>query len=475
MSQQRTRALGIVKAAARLKVLAARMREKRENGAHIEEPAGLGIEEALLGTSPPGLSDGTPNGSSPTPPNGGPSPPPSFTRVSRVSDYGGRPPPPPPPSSTRGASVLEVVAPKWFMRDYVAVSEIFLASWINLLLVCIPLGFASEAMGWGPVATFSLNFLSLIPLALILGDVTEDLALRFGDVIGGLINATFGNVVEVILSLTALTKGLNDVVAASLLGSILSNLLLVLGCSFFFGGLYHKTQTFNAVGNRACSSLLMLACIGIIIPTAATKLVDAEDSHEEWILDISRGTAVLLLACYAAYLVFQLRTHHDLFQPDDGQEAEPILSLTTATLLLTAITVVVAFASEFLTGSIEDVSEQTKLSQAFLGMIVLPIAGNACEHITAVVVATKNKMDLSLGVAVGSSIQIALFAIPLAVVFGWVTGNPFSLSFDSFSALVLTVCVIHSNFVTSDATSHWLLGTQLIAVYCLIALAYFYR
>jgi len=359
-------------------------------------------------------------------------------------------------------------------RDLAVMHSIVFSGWLNLLLLCIPAGFAAQYLAWPAVWRFSLNFLSLIPLALILGDVTEDLALRFGDVIGGLINATFGNVVEVILSLAALEKGLYDVVASSLLGSILSNMLLVLGCCYLFGGLYYKTQSFNAIGNRACSSLLFLSTIGIITPTAAFQLIP-EISHDS-VLVISRACAIILLIMYALYLLFQLNTHAELFSGDEDEGGEqPALSVGAATFLLTGITVLVAFSSEFLTGSIEEVSASTGLGHMFLGMIVLPIAGNACEHMTAVIVAMKDKMDLSMGVVMGSSLQIALFALPLCVVVGWATGHDFSLNLDAFSALALTVSVIHSSIVTNDATSHWLLGTQLIAVYIIFAISYLVR
>ncbi|KXZ49749.1 hypothetical protein GPECTOR_19g200 [Gonium pectorale] len=336
------------------------------------------------------------------------------------------------------------------------------------------------------------NFLALLPLALVLGDVTEDLALRYGSVIGGLINATFGNIVEIILSIAALLNGLYGVVAASLLGSILSNLLLVAGCSFFFGGLYNKTQKFNATGSQASGSLLFLAALGFLIPTGAALLFggDGPGGTEALVLGISRGTAVILLLCYACYLGFQLYTHTDLFEdtpndddaergstggPPSEEEQEPMLSLFTSVAMLTVITAVVAVASEFLTGSLEDFSKSSGLGEAFLGTIVLPIAGNACEHMTAVIVATKNKMDLSMGVAVGSSIQVALFAVPFAVVVGWATGHPFTLNFDPFSAMALMLSVAQVNFVTAGARSHWLLGVQLIALYVLISLAYYFK
>mmetsp|Transcript_13623 Transcript_13623/g.33485 ORF Transcript_13623/g.33485 Transcript_13623/m.33485 type:complete len:447 (-) Transcript_13623:93-1433(-) len=370
-------------------------------------------------------------------------------------------------------------------RDLAALSSILLSSWVNLLLVCVPLGLTSALRGWGPVPTFFLNFGALIPLALILGDITEDLALRYGPAVGGLINATFGNVVEILLSLAALRMGLYDVVAYSLLGSILSNLLLVLGCCMLLGGLRFRTQSFNEIGNRACSSLLFLAVIGIIMPTAAKSLVtDVEGGEKDaMVMGVSRFCAVLLLIAYGCYLVFQLKTHTDLFEEAKGdeeageEEEEEVPNMTTAGAMcaMGVISVIVAVASYYITGCIEGVAEQLNLSHAFLAMIVLPIAGNACEHITAIIVAMKNKMDLALGVAVGSSIQIALLALPLCVVVGWATGHPFGLDLDAFSALALTAAVIHSNVITSDATSHWLLGVQLIGVYVILAITYFYR
>eukprot|EP00955_Chlamydomonas_euryale_P090063 364509-Chlamydomonas_euryale.AAC.16 len=254
-----------------------------------------------------------------------------------------------------------------------------------------------------------------------------------------------------------------------------------------------------------------------------------QTADEAVVLSISRGTSVILLGCYISYLAFQLYTHHSLFDAAAGggdagsgaaggggaagsrytsggggasgangdgggggereheqdagltmeeelEEAEaPELSMWLALTLLTIITLTVAVCSEYLTGAIEAVSEATGLGQAFLGMIVLPIAGNACEHFTAIIVAMKNKMDLALGVAVGSSIQIALFAIPFVVIVAWAQGLPFSLDFDDFSALTLALSVIHANNTTNDASSHWLLGVQLVAVYAIIAIIYLYR
>ncbi|KAL6756794.1 CAX family of cation antiporter, membrane protein [Haematococcus lacustris] len=365
------------------------------------------------------------------------------------------------------------------VSDILAIKELVTSNWINLLLVCVPLGMAAGYLGWDPVPVFLLNFLALVPLAMVLGDITEDLALRLGPVAGGLLNASFGNVTEVVLSLAALRQGLLTVVAESLLGSILSNLLLVLGCCFLVGGVFNKLQTFNATGNRACSSMLFLSCIGIAIPTSAASIIKDADARDDWVLAMSRGAALVLLACYVCYLVFTLGTHKELFAEEEGEEGEeaevPVLTVTGALLTLTAISVLVAIHSEFLTGAIEATSQQTGISTGFLAVIVLPIAGNACEHITAVLVAAKNKMDLALGIAIGSSLQIALFAIPLCVLVGWAMGQDLSLNYDTFSVIALVLSVVHANLVTADAQSHWLMGVQLCAVYILIALVFWYR
>lgn len=370
-------------------------------------------------------------------------------------------------------------------KDIESSFELVKSSWLNVLLLAAPLGIASHMLNWDATTVFMLNLVGLIPLALLLGEVTEDLAIRLGETIGGLLNATFGNVVELILSIAALNAGLYDVVATSLLGSILSNLLLVLGMSFFVGGLKYKTQQFNSVASQTSGSLLLLAAISILIPTAAQQLGTGGGPAEkaldaligdpmplDKILLLSRLTAIALLVVYGSYLAFQLGTHHDLFSGGDEETGTPALTLTAAILWLSGITVLVAFLSEFLTGSIEEVSSKWQLSRSFLGFIVLPIAGNACEHITAVFVAAKNKMDLSLGVAIGSSVQIGLFAIPFVTIVGWVMGHPFSLGFDPFAALVLLLSVMHAAHMINDAESHWLEGLQLVVTYFIVAVAY---
>lgn len=372
------------------------------------------------------------------------------------------------------------------------------SSKLNILLLAVPLGIAGGILGWPPIVVFVANFLALLPLALILGQLTEDLILRFGETIGGLLNATFGNVVEMILGLAALSHGLMDVVAASLIGSILSNLLLVLGCCFLFGGTKYKVQSFNSAGNKAATSLLFLACISIITPTMARQVYGADVITEQTLQVLSRTIAIMLVGMYICYLYFQLKTHAEEFSsaeerlhrnslgrvltsdaecPPSPSYAEtydisPVLSLPGAITGLSCVTIAVAACSEYLTGAIEQVSETTHINKSFLGLVLLPIAGNAAEHFTAVFLATKNKMDAAIAIAVGSSIQIAVFVLPVTVLVGWAIGMPLTLNFDPFAVIIMTLSVMLAYFVTSDGKSNWLLGLQLLLTYLLISSVY---
>lgn len=372
------------------------------------------------------------------------------------------------------------------------------SSKLNILLLAVPLGIAGGILRWPPVVVFVANFLALLPLALILGELTEDLILRFGETIGGLLNATFGNVVEMILGLAALSHGLMDVVAASLIGSILSNLLLVLGCCFLFGGAKYKVQAFNSAGNKAATSLLFLACISIITPTMARQVYGEAVITERTLEVLSRTIAIMLVVMYMCYLYFQLKTHAEEFSSaeerlhrnslgrvlsSDGEyptspsfidtyDLAPVLSLTGAITGLTFVTITVAVCSEYLTGAIEQVSETTHINKSFLGLVLLPIAGNAAEHFTAVFLALKNKMDAAIAIAVGSSIQIAVFVLPVTVLAGWAIGMPLTLNFDPFAVIIMTLSVMLAYFVTSDGKSNWLLGLQLLLTYLLISSVY---
>lgn len=368
------------------------------------------------------------------------------------------------------------------MSDLMHFLHMLYSSRLNILLLAIPLGIISGMYGWSPMIVFGSNFLALLPLALILGQLTEDLIWRFGETTGGLLNATFGNVVEMILGFAALSQGLMDVVAASLIGSILSNLLLVMGCCFLFGGLKHKDQSFNAAGNKAANSLLFLACISIVTPTMASVIYGPTVMTPKALKLLSHAIALLLVFLYGCYLLFQLKTHATAFSSEavlqdapqfsdeeepfamETEQSGPVLSLAGAIAGLAGVTVLVAICSEYLTGALEAVSESTNINKAFLGLIVLPIAGNAAEHFTAVFFAIKNRMDAAIAISVGSSIQIAVFVLPVTVLVGWAIGKELTLAFDPFAVIILTLSVVLSYFVTSDGYSNWLLGLQVCYV-----------
>lgn len=393
----------------------------------------------------------------------------------------------------QGGSCLGTLA-----SDVRNIFDMIRSSKLNILLLAVPMGITGGILGWPPIIVFVANFLALLPLALILGELTEDLILRFGETVGGLLNATFGNVVEMILGLAALSHGLMDVVAASLIGSILSNLLLVLGCCFLFGGTKYKVQAFNSAGNKAATSLLFLACISIITPTMARQVYGAEVITDSTLRVLSRTIAIMLVCMYLFYLYFQLKTHAEEFSSADdilhrnsvnrmfSTDSEtlpspsgidtfdigPVLSITGAIGGLACVTIAVAVCSEYLTGAIEQVSETTHINKSFLGLVLLPIAGNAAEHFTAVFLAVKNKMDAAIAIAVGSSIQIAVFVLPVTVLAGWAIGKPLTLNFDPFAVIILTLSVMLTYFVTSDGKSNWLLGLQLLLTYVLISCVY---
>ena len=366
-------------------------------------------------------------------------------------------------------------------------------SWINILLVFVPVGIAVEYAGVNKVAVFIINFLAIIPLAAILSYGTEELALYIGEVLGGLLNASFGNAVELIVSIIALTQHKILIVQTSLVGSMLSNLLLVLGMCFFLGGLRRTEQFFNVTVAQTAASLLALAIGSLIIPTAFQKFAK-EDSG---VAPTSRGTSVLLLVTYGCYLLFQLRTHVDMYnepsqkapkkprgkkspgeafkamatagasssaaaaggginqeqlvQEEEDEEEVPSLTKIGALVTLAGSTVLVALCAEYMVSAIDAVADD--VSEEFIGLILLPIVGNAAEHATAVTVAIKDKMDLSIGVAVGSSLQIALLVLPLMVMLNWwgvgkADGvEPMTLGFDGFQVVVLFIAIIVVNYL----------------------------
>ncbi|KAI9017675.1 hypothetical protein BC832DRAFT_545381 [Gaertneriomyces semiglobifer] len=378
-----------------------------------------------------------------------------------------------------------------------SVRFIFLSNWINVLLPFVPLGIVATLFDWPYTWVFWTNFFALVPLAKLLGVATEELALRTNETIGGLLNATFGNAVEMIVGLIALKEGLITVVQASLLGSILSNLLLVLGASFLAGGLYFKNQSFNVTGAQTSASLLSISVLAFVVP-AAFQFTVMDDEGQRLLLELSRGTAVVLLTIYILFLLFQLRTHADLFTssastdttdvlpttptspapsvlpPAPHSESEtPNLTLPVSVALLLISTLLVSILGDNLISALEPFTAHYDLSPTFVGLILLPIVGNAAEHVTAVSVATKDKMDLVIGVAIGSSMQIALLVTPVLVLVGWAWGQPLSLAFSAFETSVMFVSVFVVNSVIQDGQTNWLEGAMLLGAYLVVAWAFF--
>ena len=378
-------------------------------------------------------------------------------------------------------------------------TQLLSSPYLSALLFCIPPALLSPLLSFPSSLTFILTFLSIIPLAWLLGMVTEELALRTSQTVGALLNATFGNAVELIVSVVALRKGLIRLVQTSLLGSVLSNLLLVLGTSFLLGGLRYERQLYNWRGAQVYASMLLLACLALTVPSAYVNAFDAEVNIVD-VLDISRVTALIIFCVYLLYLYFQLITHRSVFtdeyddmddapqsageadgsRENDGEEAdgdemeEPMLSLTFSLLLLLFITVAISLCSDLLIDSIEPVTRAFHINESFVGIILLPIVGNAAEHATAVSCAIKNKLDLSIGVAVGSSTQIALFVIPFVTLLGWWLDEPMTLNFSEFEMIVLVMSVLIVNFLVKDGESNWLLGCMLVASYTILATAFWF-
>ncbi|KAJ3365489.1 hypothetical protein GGF32_009347 [Allomyces javanicus] len=349
-------------------------------------------------------------------------------------------------------------------------------SYLNVLLVFVPLGMLADYFEWGPIWTFWLNFLAIVPLAKLLGFATEELALHTSETMGGLLNATFGNAVEVIVSIVALQQGQVQVVQASLVGSILSNLLLVTGFCFLCGGYYHRDQFFNATAANTSGSLLTIAVMSLLVPAAFVTSQPDSPLVQDNLLSISHGIALIMLVIYGFYLWFQLSTHASLYAPEAEQESEEQqVSLVFAGSLLLLTTVTVAINSEFLVSSIEGMTEEWNMNKSFVGLILLPIVGNAAEHVTAVTVAMKNKLDLALGVAIGSSMQIALLVIPILVIIGWAIGQPMTLYFQTFDTTVLFISVLITVFLIQDGRSNWLEGMMMLAAYGMIALTVFFQ
>lgn len=349
----------------------------------------------------------------------------------------------------------------------------------TVLLAFVPISILAHFLGWGELTAFLTACMAIVPLAAWMGTATEEIAIVVGPNLGGLLNATFGNATELIIALVALRAGYVEVVKASITGSIMGNLLLVMGLSMLLGGLRYKEQEFQPVMARLNASSMSLAIVSILLPTA----VDFTSSgiSEETIQRLSVAVALVLIGVYALTLLFSMKTHSYLcevgeaeFEDSDGaSHQKPNVVLWTAILL--AATLLVAIESELLVGALEEATSQLGLTELFTGVILVPIIGNAAEHATAVTVAIKNKMDLSVSVAVGSSMQIALFVAPVLVIAGWFWGQPMDLNFNPFELVAVAVAVLIANSISSDGRSNWLEGTLLLATYAILGLAFYFH
>lgn len=349
---------------------------------------------------------------------------------------------------------------------------------LNLLLVLVPIALIGRFLGWPPLAVFIISGLAIVPLAKWMGTATEELSFHVGPGLGGLLNATFGNATELIIAIFALNAGLLEVVKASITGSIVGNLLFVLGLSLLLGGFRRDKQTFNRTAAGISASQLTLAVIGLVIPAAFYYTLRTTDTGRRDFLEqqISVVVAVLLIASYILGLVFSLRTHKHLYSGEEEVEMHgAVWSIRTGVLVLLAATIGVALMSETLVHSLEEAVHVLGWTELFVGVILIPVIGNAAEHLTAVTVAMKNKMDLSLGIAIGSSTQIALFVAPVLVLVSLVFPQRMNLFFNPFELVVIGLAVLIVNLISNDGESNWYEGVQLLFAYAIAGIAFFFH
>jgi Ca2+:H+ antiporter len=362
------------------------------------------------------------------------------------------------------------------------------SGWPYLLTPFIAIAIVVDLLGAPAGVVFFSAALGVIPTAALMGRATEEVAAKSGPGIGGLLNVTFGNAPELIIALFALEKGLHEVVKASIVGSILGNILLVMGAAMLAGGLVgnRKVQRFDRTAANVQSLMLFLAVAALVMP-AIFELVEGQGlpgvdqervTYDDTVEDLSLAVAVVLLATYAAGLVFSLKTHRELFNPHSEGEPEHDdtlgWSIRTSVIALAGAGVAVGVMSEILVGSIEDASHAIGLSEFFIGVIVVAIVGNAAEHWVAVLVAVKNKMDLSVNIAIGSSAQVALFVAPVLVLLSFVVGpGPMPLVFNGFEIAAIFLGVLVAYQVTNEGESTWFEGVQLLALYAILGLTFY--
>ncbi|MCU0403579.1 MAG: calcium/proton exchanger [Chitinophagaceae bacterium] len=352
------------------------------------------------------------------------------------------------------------------------------------LLVFIPIAFLLEKMEAGHTYIFLTAALGIIPLAKLIGESTENLAHYTGDAIGGLLNATFGNLPELIICIIALKAGLHEMVLASIVGAILANLLLATGMAFFLGGIKHHTQEYNPASIRTYSTMMLIAIFSMIIPSAFGWRYGTEQAYIQQEANLNILLCIGLLLAYIGYLVFMMKTHPDYFksvkseyQNEEGETEhhEKPWSLTKSIGFLVGASVGAAFMSEILVGAAEGMGKELGMTTAFIGVFFVAIIGGAAESISAITMGIKNKLDLTMGIAVGSSIQIALFIVPVLVLASFFIGpEPMFINFNRAESTSALMAVLLTAVVAGDGKSNWYKGVQMITLYFLIALFFYF-
>ena len=353
-------------------------------------------------------------------------------------------------------------------------------SWLLWLLLAAPVAIGASFLHAAPLIVFAASAIAIIPLSSLLGHATEELSARTGPTLGGLVNASLGNLAELIIAIFALRAGLIDLVKASITGSIIGNLLLVLGASQLAGGLKYRTQKFNPHFAGTSVSLLVIAAVGLIVPTLF--LAAHPDPTRAATVRLSEWVAAFLIIGYGLYLLYSMGTHKSAFDALEEEtfdevppEAEsPPWSLQRIVITLVLVAGAIGWMSELLVGATEVTVHALGMSNIFVGLILIPIIGNAAEHSSAVLMARKNRMDLAASIAIGSSVQVALFVAPVLVFVGWIFGHPMDLAFGTFEVASVTLAVWITSAIVIDAESNWLEGSFLLLVYGVLAVAFFY-
>ena len=356
---------------------------------------------------------------------------------------------------------------------------------LNILLFALPITLYFNYVDQDYSMAFFSSLIAIMPLAFLMGRATEEIALRTTESLGGLLNATFGNAAELIIAVLLILEASRvadpetqsffiHLVQASLIGSILGNLLLVMGLAFVWGGIHHSEQKYSETQVSSNGSLLLLSMIVLVIPTVFHSSVGGEGGDSR-VLDLSHIAAAILLLVYGLFLLFQFRTHVHLFATDGSHHEEPEMTQRDSIILLIVATVLVSWMAEILVHSVESAAEDFGLPHLFIGVILLPLFGNAAEHFTAVTVAGKDKMDLSFAISMGSSTQIAVFIAPLMVIIAWALGVPLTFEFGILETVSAFLAVLIVNSIAADGKSNWLEGAMLLSSYAVLAAAFLFH